>query len=130
MAAIFDLPNTSALINSRLGIYRKSEEYNMFYICVKCCSFGRICPKLSLTAPTKTFSLLVKFVRYLCVGVSVTHYVFFNISSRTTPKLKFIQSKIHTAYFPPTPHLNICYTINENNRFYMSFLTIHISLSL
>ena len=53
MAAIVDFANTPALSDSSLGIHRKSKEYNLFYICAKFCSFGRICPKISLTAPTK-----------------------------------------------------------------------------
>ena len=44
--------NTPALSDSRLGIHRKSKEYNLFYTCAKLCSFGRICPNISLTAPT------------------------------------------------------------------------------
>ena len=56
MTAIFDLPNTSAMSDSRLGIHRKSEEYNLFYICVKFCSFGRIYLKIFLTAPTTIWS--------------------------------------------------------------------------
>ena len=43
---------TPALSDSRLGIDCKSKEYNLFYICATFCSFGRICTKISLTAPT------------------------------------------------------------------------------
>ena len=35
-----------ALNDSSVGIHRKSKEYNLFYICAKFCSFGRICPKI------------------------------------------------------------------------------------
>ena len=52
MAAILDFANTQALSDSRFGIHRKSKEYNMSYICAKLCSFRKICPKISLTAPT------------------------------------------------------------------------------
>ena len=54
MAAILDFANTPALSDSRLGIHLKSKEYNMFYICAKFGSFGRIYPKISLTAPTNS----------------------------------------------------------------------------
>ena len=59
MAAILDLANTPALSDSRLGIHRKSKEYNLFYICAKLCSFGRNCPKISLTAPTNSQTVIV-----------------------------------------------------------------------
>ena len=54
MATILDFANTPALSDFRLGIHRKTKEYNMLYIFAKFGSFGRICPKISLTAPTNT----------------------------------------------------------------------------
>ena len=67
MAAILDFANTPALSDSRLGIHRKSKEYNLFYICAKLCSFGRIYPKISQAAPTNT-----------------NHSLLFNLNPRNT----------------------------------------------
>ena len=50
MAAILDFASTPGVSDSRLGIPRESKDYKLVYICAKFCSFGRICPKISLTA--------------------------------------------------------------------------------
>ena len=70
--------------------------------------FCHSCVKLHfiLDSRKQDFSLLVKFVRYICIGVGMTSYIVFNISSRTTPRLTFIQSKrkCHTDSVVYTSH--------------------------
>ena len=74
MTAILDFANTPALSDSRLDIHLKSEEYDLFYICAKFCSFGRICPRISLTAPTicviKSNNVFYNFVLNIMIYIS------------------------------------------------------------
>ena len=71
MAAILDFANKPALRDSRLGIHRKLKEYNLFYMYAKFSSFGRICPKISLTAPTITHRTYLD--RYNACNIDLHH---------------------------------------------------------
>ena len=70
--------------------------------------FCHSCVKLHFIPDSRkqAFSLLVKCVRYLSNGVGMAPYIVSNISSRTTPRLTFIQSKrkCHTDSVVYTSH--------------------------
>ena len=68
-------PSWILLIHRPWAIPVLASIANLFYICAKLCSFGRICPRISLTAPTKwrkNKSKLVKFELILSRNVEAS----------------------------------------------------------
>ena len=56
---------------SRALVYHKSKEYSLFYISAELSSFGRMWPKISLTAPTNRPTRFVTYFTSIEISLNL-----------------------------------------------------------